>query len=391
MVSAEIDESHSTDGPMTPRCPVCHSAEPVNVFCGTCGAELDAKPGYWRNLLRPRVFAAAPRQPIALPLVSSTLFPRLAKPYRRPLQHALILMAIALVVFSLLRWLSPLVILTTLGVLLLFVLYLWQTNALRRIPLRALVIAPVAGAALGAGWWLWAGHEVARAYDVSLAEASLLQYTIDVGFILNTGGALILAVPVIVVRLLRVPLRDSLDGFVVGAVGALACSSAATIAWLAPQFIFGLIDNYSGGRLLEEATLYAVADPLTSAAFGGLVGIALWFRPDRRPGRRSPGLRVALAVLAVLALMLYLAEYDVDAAELPRAEEEVSLLLLTALALIALRAGMQIALLHEASGPPGGGEAACGFCEHAVPETAFCTDCGGASRASGRPGGALAT
>ena len=210
-MSAEIDESHSTDGPMTPRCPVCHSAEPVNVFCGTCGAELDAKPGYWRNLLRPRVFAAAPRQPIALPLVSSTLFPRLAKPYRRPLQHALILMAIALVVFSLLRWLSPLVILTTLGVLLLFVLYLWQTNALRRIPLRALVIAPVAGAALGAGWWLWAGHEVARAYDVSLAEASLLQYTIDVGFILNTGGALILAVPVIVVRLLRVPLRDSLD------------------------------------------------------------------------------------------------------------------------------------------------------------------------------------
>lgn len=366
----------------TRQCPVCHASTPQADFCGFCGASLRVNPTFLRKLLRPKVYVAAPRQPVGLPLITSTLFPRLAQPYRRPFQHGLILIALGLVVFALLRLLVPLIVMTTLGLPLLFLLYLWQSDARRTLPVKAMVTAAVVGFAVGAGWWLWASEEVARAYGVSLAAAFQLQYTIDAGFLINNGSVVMMAVPAVVVRLMRMRLHDSLDGFLIGALGALFFFSASTLAWRIPQFTAGLLDNYGGGRLLEDTFLYAVADPLTTVVIGGLVGSALWFKP------RSPHLmrrvRPVLVLLTAAALAVYYVEYYVDGAAFPRAAEEFCMVVLTALALVLLRTGIQIALLHEAEKRSVPDTVRCGFCGKLVPGTAFCVECGGASRAAAR-------
>ena len=48
-------------------------------------------------------------------------------------------------------------------------------------------------------------------------------------------------VPAVVVRLTRPPTRESLDGFMIGALGALTFTAAATLTRLAPQFATGMI------------------------------------------------------------------------------------------------------------------------------------------------------
>ena len=48
-------------------------------------------------------------------------------------------------------------------------------------------------------------------------------------------------VPAVVVRLLRPPTRESLDGFMIGALGALTFTAAATLTRLAPQFATGMV------------------------------------------------------------------------------------------------------------------------------------------------------
>jgi hypothetical protein len=104
-------------------------------------------------LLRPGVFAVAPREPIALPMVSSTLFPQLPPIYRNPFRIGMGIMLLGVVAFSALRLLGPLVSLVALGVPALFVLYLWQADVWRDMPIRALVVAAAVGAVLGAAGW----------------------------------------------------------------------------------------------------------------------------------------------------------------------------------------------------------------------------------------------
>ena len=47
-------------------------------------------------------------------------------------------------------------------------------------------------------------------------------------------------VPVVVMRMARPRTRESLDGFVIGALGAIAFTAAATLTRMAPQFETGI-------------------------------------------------------------------------------------------------------------------------------------------------------
>lgn len=361
-------------------CHVCQSTGPPGSFCGDCGAPARAL----RTGLRSATFAVAPDERVTFPLITSSVFPQLAEKYRTPFRHGLILLLAMLVAFSMVRLLGPLVIVIALGVPLLFGLYVWRSDAFRDISTTALTISIVVGAVSSAAWWLWTGHAIAAEYDIPLGAASQLTHVIGIGLAITLAGTVLMLLPAPVVRLLRLNTPESLDGFLIGALGALSYSAAGTTAWLTPQFVAGQLDNYGPGRLLEEAFLYGLVDPLTGAVAGGTVGLALWFRPARRDGRKPGHVRILLWLVAVACTMLYVSAYIVDAAELPRAWEMGISVVITALSMVAARVGVQAALLYETPDPASLVPVCCGLCDALVPDMPFCPQCGAAARAMSR-------
>lgn len=108
-------------------------------------------------------------------------------------------------------------------------------------------------------------------------------------------------VSAVVARLLRPPTRESLDGYMIGALGALAFTAAATLTRLVPQLPSGVVARTRPlTGLLFEALLRGVAVPLTAAALGGLIGAAVWFTGPALTATEAdlPNLRPGYSVLA---------------------------------------------------------------------------------------------
>jgi hypothetical protein len=368
----------------TMSCPACRAVGPEASFCGDCGAELGAPVTASGVLLRPKVYANAHRESIWVPRVSSTLFPRLPGKSREPFRVGLILVLVAVVVLSAARISGPLGVMAVIGWPLLFLIYVWESDVFRDVPLRILWAAMVSGGVLGAGAWLTVGRAIAGEYGVSTGSGLLLiGKQLNIGFLLSLGGAFLLLIPAVLARFFPMPTRESLDGFVVGAFGALWYSTAATTTILVPQFTEGLQKNQSAERLLQDSITYGIVSAVVTTAVGGVVGLLLWFRPARRPDG-DPRARWALAVCAVLAAGSYLAVWAIDAMGLPRLPDMATKLAVAVAALIVTRCAVQIALLHEAPDPAGGGPVLCVHCERVVPDMPFCAACGSAARASSR-------
>lgn len=368
----------------TVECPLCRSTAPAGAFCGRCGAELVGPHRFRHILLRPREFAAAPGETITLPVVVSTLFPHLGRSTRNPFRVALLVFAAGMLGFGMLREPGPLVTLSALGLPLLFVLYLWQSGVLRDMPRHHFAIPVITGAALGAGWVLLTGGLIANSYGMPMSAGFVLDHVISVGLGLTVGGAIVMVLPAVFVRFSAPPDRESLDGFVVGALSALTFTGASTLTDLAPQFISGLFDDATPPGLWEEAVVYGIAAPLTAAAGGGLIGLALWYRPGFRASRHPRRIQAGLAISAAVVVLLYVAVWLVYAARLSQIQETLLQLELAVPALLALRAGMQMTLLHERQDPADGEPWLCIHCERVVPEMEFCPACGAATRASSR-------
>ncbi len=335
--------------------------------------------------VRPRNYAAAPGERVLSPMVSSTLFPHLPRAYRNPFRIGMAVVLAGVVGLSLLRWTGPQVILAALGVPALFVLYLWESDIVRDLPRQVLALVAALGIAFGVGWVWFAGGLVARAYGVPVAAGFVLENLLGVGFQVAVGGVVFMVAPAVLVRfLLRHETRESLDGFVIGALGALSFTAAATTTRLAPQFVSGLLEHVPPLRRLIEAVLYGLAAPLTAAALGGLMGILLWFRPSRRAAERAGLIRAALAGFTALVLVIYLAIWLIDASPLPRWPQLALHLLMTIVALVAARLCLQLALLHEAPDRVPDLPVLCLNCEQVVPDMPFCPACGFATRALSR-------
>lgn len=386
LISAAMTSSTTvpSDTVGTQVCPACGAAVPTGTFCGCCGAELAEPPSYWRTVLRPRVYAAAPQEKLALPMVTSSLFPHLERPSRSPFQAGLVVLVLALIGCTWLRLIGPLISVAGLGVPLLFVLYLWQTDVYRDMPRHGLLVSAILGTALGVGWTLFTGGVVARAYGIPIAAGFALEQVLSVGLAISLVGAFLMIVPAIVVRMLRPPRRESLDGFVIGAMGALAFTAASTITNFAPQFVSGLINDVPTFRLAVHAALYGLVAPLTAGASGGLIGIALWFRPGARSRARRWRMRAALLFFTLLVAGLYSCIWIMEATRMPQSVQLLLHIVLAMVALIALRAAIQMALLREAQDPPTGQPILCVHCDRVVPDMPFCPSCGAAARASSR-------
>ena len=370
----------------TAECRICQVEVPAGEYCGLCGCHLTPRKGEGPDWLRIRDFGAAPGEHLLQPSLASSLFPHLPPRSRTVFRVGLAVVFVALVAFALLRMPGALVTVEALGFPFLFVLYLVESDGFRDIPTPMWVLTAALGVGLGVGWVLMTGMMVARSYGIELGAGVDGTRMLSTGIGIPLGGVILMLMPAVIVRLLRPPTRESLDGFMVGALGALSFTAAATLARLAPQFVTGVVSKRPIDSLLVEAGIRGVAVPLTAAAAGGLIGAALWFTRPPSKEKQHPGVvRALLVFFAVAVLVVYVGLGLIDVAHFPQVLMLVLYLLLAAVALFLLRVGLHLALLHEAHDEIQSDEPLlCPHCGHVVPDMAFCPACGVATRASSR-------
>jgi hypothetical protein len=378
-------ESNDETVPTT-ECRVCQTDVPAGEYCGLCGCHLTPRRGEGPDWLRIRDFGAAPGEHLLQPSLTSSLFPHLPSRSRRAFRLGLVVVLAALVAFALLRLPAAMVAVAALGLPLLFLIYLRESDAFRDYPLATLVLTAALGIGLAIGWVLLTGAAVARSYGVALGSGIVGARMLRDGIGIPLGGVILMLMPAVIVRLLRPPTREALDGFVIGSLGALAFTAAATLTRLAPQFGTGVVSKRPMESLIVEAGIRGVAVPLTAAAVGGLIGAALWFtRPPNKEHQRRGLVRLVLVLFAVAVLAVYLGLGLIDVARFQQVLMLVLYLVLALVALFLLRVGLHLALLHEAHDEIQADEPLlCPHCGHVVPDMAFCPACGAATRASSR-------
>jgi hypothetical protein len=378
-----------TDGPAPGmvECPVCATDVPEGRYCGLCGVPLTEHGAKGPGWLRPAAYSASPGEHLLRPNIVSTLFPHLSPKSRLAFLAGLGLIFAALVAATMFRLPAALITVAALGLPLLFLIYLQESDVYRDVPTSTLVTTAGLGIGLGVGWVLLTGAVVAQAYDVGLGLSIAGSRVLRDGLGVPIGGLLLMLVPAALVRLVRPGPREALDGFAIGALGALMFTAAAQMTRLAPQFSTGMVARARPmGGLIVEAGIRGVAVPLTAAAVGGLIGTALWFtRPANKKHQHRNYIRIALAVFALTVMVLYAVLGLVDVVRFPQIPQLVFHLVVALVAVLALRVGLQLALLHEAHDEILSDEPLlCQHCGTVVPDMAFCPACGAATRASSR-------
>lgn len=368
----------------TVTCPICGDVVPTGVYCGACGHHLslhreDAKSGF-----RSHSYAAAPGEHVLRLSVVSSLFPHLPHRSRMPFRIAVALLVVALVALAVLRLQAPMIAVAALGVPLLVEMYLQESDVYEDLPIRLLGLSLALGVGLGIGFALFTRDRIRDSVAASvLGAGTVKQLWLDGVLFPVVGGALVI-VPAIVCFVVKPPhVDESLDGFLIGAIGAVGYTAANTLTRLTPQLKSGVIAHDRGvASIVVEALLQGVAVPLTAACIGGVVGAALWVR---RRSQVHLGRWLASARLMIpLALVIYLALGLIDYYQPPQTILLVLHLAVALIALLALRYGLHAVLIHEehavAIGPP----RVCPHCEVVVPSMPFCPHCGFAQRAASR-------
>lgn len=361
------------------ECARCKVDVPSGNFCGRCGCQ-----GGHLRLVRPETFGAAPSENVLLPYLASSLFPQLPSRSRTPFRVTLIVAAAGLLLAAILRLPALGIAISALGLPLLFVLYLRASAVDRDIPRTSLVLAAVLGALLGAAWVLASGQFVARSYGVPMSLGLALHHLFREGFLIPAVGMALMVLPTVALRVFRPGTRESLDGFVIGALAALSFSAVATLIRLAPQIRAGLIAHARPVvGLVVEVLLCGVTVPITAAAAGGMVGTALWFKQRQGVSEHHGRVQITLALLALAALLIHAGVGVIDIVGLPQLMMLVAHLTLTLVVLLILRVTIQLALLHGLQDPIREDQPLlCPFCEMVVPDMAFCSSCGAATRAA---------
>jgi hypothetical protein len=371
----------------TVRCSMCGKTVPSGAFCGNCGANLTPQRGGGPAWLRMRTYAVAPAEAVLRPSVVSSLLPRLPRPSRGAFRAVLVGLLVALVIVAVLRWQAPLIAISALGLLMCFVMYLKDSDVFTDMPLGGLLLAALTGLGLGVGWAVLTGTVLARTYIVALGAGMLQGRPLGQGLAIVLGGTVLMVLPAVLVRISRPQSRESLDGFVIGSLGALCFTAGATVILLAPQLATGLVTRerpVSG--LLVEAGIQGIAIPTIAAAVGGMVGTTLWFkrRADDPQRHRSRAVAILVLVLAVV-LIVYGGLGLIDIAGLRQALQLGLYIVLAVFALLALRTVVQAALVQEAHDDMSPDQPVlCTECGYVVPDAAFCAQCGMAASASSR-------
>ena len=137
---------------MATRCPACEVDVPDGKFCASCGVGLSARGD--RGRLRLSAYAAAPREHVLRPWLTTSLFPRLERASRPAFRAGLVSVAAAAVGFALLGWQLGVIATSVFGLPILFAVYLREIGFRRSMPARYLVLAVVVAVGLGVAWAL---------------------------------------------------------------------------------------------------------------------------------------------------------------------------------------------------------------------------------------------
>ena len=114
--------------PMT-ECRICETDVPAGEYCGLCGCHLTPRRGEGPDWLRMRDYGAAPNEHLLQLSVASSLFPHLPQRSRTAFRLGLIVLVAALLAFTLLRLPAALITVAALGLPVLFVIYLRESDA----------------------------------------------------------------------------------------------------------------------------------------------------------------------------------------------------------------------------------------------------------------------
>ena len=318
--------------------------------------------------------------------MTSTVFPALPRRSRPAFGLALLVVVALMPSIALPMWQAAMIGLAAFGLPLLFLAYLGKTRAFSGLPVATIVATAVLGVAFGVGWALATDAAASRTEDDALGLPVSTLRLLVTGLAIPLGFLVLLLAPMVIARLWRPGIRESLNGFTIGSFGALCFVSAGTLTRLAPEFASGPIgdDSRSPVDLVVAGLIQGVAIPLTAAAVGGAVGATLWFVPrvdSRRKPRwyalSSPVPAVTFGVVAYLGLGM------VDLFAPPDVVEVGVYGLLLVLALYLLRLVVHSTLLREEPRRGHSGEpVACPQCDRVVADLPFCPDCGAAHHAA---------
>jgi hypothetical protein len=291
-----------------------------------------------------------------------------------------------LLIFSLAGTAAPLIAVSALSVPLLFLIYIWEVDPYEGSFLLPTFICLVLGAGLGAGWAIIGGGYVDRALVPSLTSSLTSGSSIVAALAVPGIGALLMCVPMVIVRWLQQGPIESLDGFVAGATGALGFTLAATIDLMSPWLSNGQLTHESFLANITQVILRGVTLPLISALATGFVGVAFWGKVGGSRATAARGLWLTSPVVAlVLALVIQVGLGFADIAALSDAVLIGIHVAALAVLAVAMRVGLHYVLLHEALEVTIGEPRVCANCSHLVPAMAFCPQCGVAERAISRP------
>jgi hypothetical protein len=378
--------SSSSDLPVlaTVRCPCCDVVVPDARFCGACGAHL-VHTGL-RASQRLHAYAAFPDEPVLRISVITSLFPHLSHRAKAPFRIAFAFFLVLLLVFSLAGTVAPLIAVSALSVPLLFLIYIWEVDPYEDNFLLPTFICLVLGAGLGAGWAIIGGGYVDKALAPSLTSSLTSGSSIVAALAVPGIGALLMCVPLVVVRFFQRGPVESLDGFVAGATGALGFTLAATIDLTSPWLSNGQLTHESFLANVTQVILRGVTLPLIGALATGFVGMAYWGKVGGSRATAARGLWLTSPVVALaLALIIQVGLGFADIAALSDAALIGIHVAALAVLAVAMRVGLHYVLLHEALEVTIGEPRVCANCSHLVPSMAFCPQCGVAERAISRP------
>jgi RsiW-degrading membrane proteinase PrsW (M82 family)/RNA polymerase subunit RPABC4/transcription elongation factor Spt4 len=385
--SPPVVDPTTTSLPVLPTlaCHQCGQVVPAGHFCGSCGSHLlHYRPGQ-AAARRLHAYAAFPDEPMYRLSIVSSLFPHLSHHSRNVFRVASLWLAVILVALAIAGLEAPLIAVAALGLPLLFQLYVIETGPYGDDIVVPTFVTLVVGAGLGVGWAQIAGPYVQHDLLPVLQSSLTTQSSFAAAVLVPAVGQILMCVPVVLL-LLRRRTSESLDGFVMGAAGALGFTAAATIAELSSRLSGGILAHQPFLDVLSEAIIRGITVPLVAATATGLFGATIWVQRRRQESATAAKGLWLTSPIGALAVAL-LVQIGLGYADIARLNQPTLVVIHLAAVLILvafLRIGLHHVLLHEhhdfAIGPP----RTCSNCHHVVPAMPFCPQCGVAQNATSR-------